>query len=124
MMHCLKSSLREPEVPCTSSEWGPVNRPVPRITSTLRCLASVSSPPVSRETTRLFHARSLSKSSAGGPNEMPLSAISFVSSITLAAWSSALDGMQPTFRHTPPSVGHRSINVTLSPRSAARNAAV
>src|SRR5688572_29957969 len=42
----------------------------------------------------------------------------------LAACSNALEGMQPTFRHTPPSWGRRSISVTRSPRSAARNAAV
>ena len=51
-------------------------------------------------------------------------AISRASSMTRAACSSAFDGMQPTFRHTPPSVGQRSTSVTLRPRSAARNAAV
>ena len=50
--------------------------------------------------------------------------ISPTSSMTLAACSSALDGMQPTFRQTPPSMGQRSTSVTLRPRSAARNAAV
>ena len=50
--------------------------------------------------------------------------MSAASSITLAACSSAFDGMQPTFKHTPPNTGQRSIRVTLSPKSAARNAAV
>jgi hypothetical protein len=50
--------------------------------------------------------------------------ISAASSITLAACRSAFDGMQPTLRHTPPSIGQRSMRVTLSPKSAARKAAV
>src|SRR5882757_989927 len=61
---------------------------------------------------------------AGGPNEIPLAAMSCASSITLAACSNAFEGMQPTFKHTPPNTGQRSISVTLRPRSAARNAAV
>jgi hypothetical protein len=55
---------------------------------------------------------------------MPYSLISLVSAMTLAACSRALDGMQPTLRHTPPSVGPRSTSTTFLPRSAARNAAV
>ena len=42
---------------------------------------------------------------------------------TLAACSSALEGIQPTFKHTPPSVTSRSTSTTFRPRSAARNAA-
>src|SRR5258708_15613595 len=55
---------------------------------------------------------------------MPAVPMSAASSITLAACSSALDGIHPTFRHTPPNIGQRSISVTLRPRSAALNAAV
>jgi len=54
---------------------------------------------------------------------MPQAAMSAASSMTLAACNSAFEGMQPTFKHTPPSTGQRSISVTLRPRSAARNAA-
>ena len=61
---------------------------------------------------------------SSAPNLMPCTAIDSASSMTLAACSSALDGMQPTFRQTPPSCGQRSTSVTLRPRSAARNAAV
>jgi hypothetical protein len=50
-------------------------------------------------------ARSLSISIFGLPNVMPFGAISPASVITFATCSSAFDGMQPTFRHTPPSVG-------------------
>ena len=42
------------------------------------------------------------RSSCGSPNTMPCSPIAAASSMTLAACSSALEGMQPTFRHTPP----------------------
>ena len=44
------------------------------------------------------------RSICGAPKATPRSAISSASSMTLAACSSALEGMQPTFRHTPPSV--------------------
>ena len=54
----------------------------------------------------------------------PDSASSSASASTRATCSSALDGMQPTFRQTPPSLSPRSISATSSPRSAARNAAV
>src|SRR6478735_2155140 len=91
---------------------------------TLRCLASVARPPVSRPTTPSFQARSRPRSISGGPNETPFSLISRVSAITLAACKSALDGMQPTFRQTPPRAGSRSTSTTFLPRSAARNAAV
>ena len=44
--------------------------------------------------------------------------------MTFAACNNALEGIHPTFKHTPPSTGQRSIKVTFMPRSAARNAAV
>src|SRR6201982_3265425 len=91
---------------------------------TLRCLASPASPPVSRPTTASFHVRSRSRSIEGGPNDTPFSLISRVSAITLAACNSALEGMQPTFRQTPPSAAPASTSTTFLPRSAARNAAV
>ena len=42
-------------------------------------------------------------STLGLPNVIPCAAISSASATTRAACSSALEGMQPTFRHTPPS---------------------
>ena len=103
---------------------GAVNSPVPRTTWTLRCLASDSRPPVRRPTTLSFHARTLSMSIVGASKLMPASPSSAASVRTLATCSSAFDGMQPTFRQTPPSCSPRSIRATVSPRSAARNAAV
>jgi len=84
----------------------------------------LSSPLVSRPTTPSFQLRSGSSSIFGVPNTIPCSDMCAASSITDAACSSALEGMQPTFRQTPPSVSQRSTSVTSSPRSAARNAAV
>ena len=101
-----------------------MNVPTPETTVTLRPLASPESPPVSFLTTLSFQPRSPSMSTSGFANFTPKCPISSASEITLAACSSAFDGMQPTFRQTPPSVGSRSISTTLSPRSAARNAAV
>jgi hypothetical protein len=97
---------------------------VPGTTVTLRCRASVVRPPVSRRTTPSFQPRSLAASIFGAPKTTPCADIPAASSITRAACSSAFDGMQPTFRQTPPSCGQRSTSATLSPRSAARNAAV
>src|SRR6266850_248884 len=43
--------------------------------------------------------------------------------MSLATCSSALEGMQPRYRHTPPGLISGSMRVTFMPRSAARNAA-
>ncbi len=94
------------------------------MTVTFRCLARPVRPVVKRPTTLFFQSRSLDASIFGAPNSMPCAAIACASSMTFAACNSAFDGMQPTLRHTPPSVGQRSTSATLSPRSAARNAAV
>ncbi len=120
MMQCSKPTTVSP----TLIEFGLVNSPVPRTTWTLRCLARFSRPPVNRPTTSFFHARRWSRSIVGLPNEMPDSDSSSASVKTFAVCRSALDGMQPTLRHTPPRTSPRSISATLSPRSAARNAAV
>ena len=87
----------------TVSTWSEANVASPWTTVTLRCLARPARPPVSRPTTESFHAPSAARSICGSPNEMPCSAISSVSATTFAACSSALDGMHPTFRQTPPS---------------------
>ncbi len=83
---------RSPEAPITSSTFGLTKRPLPRSTSTLRCLASTFRPPVSLATTWLFHVRSLARSIAGAPNAMPRAAISSASSITLARVQQRLGG--------------------------------
>ena len=114
----------DPSGPATVSMLGEVKVPVPTRVWTLRCLASPVSPPVSRVTTPSFQPRSTSRSIVGGVNDSPAWLISLVSAITFAACSSALDGMQPTLRQTPPSGPRESTITTFLPRSAARNAAV
>ena len=94
-----------PSVVCTSIVFGDSNLPTPCTTVTLRCLARPASPLVSLPTTDSFQPRSLSRSNSGLPNWIPKWRISSASVITLAAWSSAFEGMQPTFRQTPPSDG-------------------
>ena len=81
-----------------------MNAPMPRTTVTLRILAMAVRPPVSLPTTLALCARSLSSSIFGLPKLTPSDSKWLTSSITAATCSSALDGMQPTFRQTPPSV--------------------
>ena len=87
----------------TRSEFGPVNLPDAVDDLDLALLGEPVEPPVSRSTTDAFHPSSASRSTFGLPNVTPCAAISSASAITRAACSSALEGMQPTFRHTPPS---------------------
>ena len=112
------SKLRRASRPRPSSTaiWlGPVNLPAPCTTLTLRCLASRARPPVSlADHVVSFQPRSLSRSICGLPKRRPWAAISSASVITLAACSSALDGMQPTLRQTPPSVGDSARSARLA----------
>ena len=114
----------EPSGAATETMFGEVKVPVPTRVWTLRCLARPVSPPVSRVTTLSFQPRRASRSMVGAGKASPAWVISLVSAMTLAACSSALDGMQPTLRHTPPSGPRESTMTTVLPRSAARNAAV
>ena len=75
MMHCSKRMRSVPLARMTSMTFGLTKLPVPRTTSTLRCRASASSPPVSFATTPAFHARSLARSMRGSPKAMPCSLI-------------------------------------------------
>ena len=79
-------------------------------------------PPVSRSTIFCFHATIFAMSTETAPSEMPMSPASCARSTTVDAWIIAFDGMQPTFRHTPPSFS-RSTQITFLPRCAARMAA-
>ncbi len=109
MMHCWKLTTCPAPPSSILSSCGDAKVAVPCTTVTLRCRARFFSPPVRRPTTESFHSRSLPASICGAPKRMPCSAIACASSMTRAACSSAFDGMQPTFRQTPPSVGDRSI---------------
>ncbi len=103
MMQCSNAMRFWPSGVCTSIVFGDSNLPTPCTTVTLRCLARLTRPFVSLPTTDSFQPRSLSTSNFGAPNAMPWWLISSTSVTTLAACSSAFDGMQPTLRQTPPS---------------------
>ena len=125
MIACSKLTVFLPPLASSTSSWlSEVNRPMPETTVTLRALARPESPPVSFLTTPSFQPRRASMSTVGAANLTPKWPISSDSAITLAACSSALEGMQPTLRQTPPRVGQRSTRTTCRPRSAARKAAV
>ncbi len=97
-----KETVFGPSSPSTVNVWGEAKAPVPWTTVTSRRFAIPASPWVSLPTTESFQERRASRSISGSPNRIPRSPISRASSSTLAAWRSAFDGMQPTFRHTPP----------------------
>ena len=106
MMHCSKrSSCVLPSLPTISSSFGETNFATPCTVRTLRCLAMPARPLVNWPTTlSCLKPRSLSRSIFGLPKLMPMSSECDASSINAAACSSALDGMQPTLRQTPPRV--------------------
>src|SRR5262245_5121060 len=60
---------------------------------------------------------------AAGPKITPASLASAASCSSVAIPSSALDGMHPTWRHSPPSALRVSTSTVSRPRSAARKAA-
>src|SRR5208282_5256377 len=105
MIALLKRTTRAPSAVSTRNVKGEVNCPSPIATLTLRCLARPVRPVVSRFTTPSFHPRMAVRSKAGAPKLTPWLANAAASSMTLATCRSALDGMQPTLRHTPPRVG-------------------
>ncbi len=103
MMHWPNETLREPSSLSTDSSCESVNLPVPVMTSTLRFFAIPASPPVNLSTVSFLNFRSGSSSIFGSPKLTPCSARCAAESITWPTCSSALDGMQPTLRQTPPS---------------------
>ena len=103
MMHFWKrSSWVLPSGAVISSSLAEMNLPTPCTLRTLRCLAMPARPLVSWLTTFSLYWRSLSRVMVGLPNSTPKSPAWATSSMTAAACSSALDGMQPTLRQTPP----------------------
>ena len=105
MMHWSNAISRFSPAFSTMSAFADLKLAVPCTTVTLRCFAMPASPFVSWPTTLSFiQLRSFARSTFGSPKSRPKARASCVSSMTRAAWSSAFDGMQPTFKHTPPSV--------------------
>ena len=105
MMHCLKGMVWvAPSSPVTVTLWVLANLATPRTTLTLRPFAMPARPPVSFLTTLSLCWRRLSTLIFGASNWMPELAMLCASSMTSQTCSSALDGMQPTLRQTPPRV--------------------
>ena len=125
MIACSNPTRRvPPSGVATARTRGPSNRPIPCNTSILRRFARPASPPVRRWTTPSFQASSFAASTAGAAKSTPRTPSSAAAVIASAVLSSALEGMQPTLRQTPPRVGYRSTSTVRRPRSAARKAAV
>src|SRR5262249_23749149 len=97
----------------------PATTPSPRP----RAPARLSSPGATRPIAAWVHALSRARSSLGGAYSMPAWRASAASWIRAARPRSALEGMQPTWRHSPPSGPRASTSTVSRPRSAARNAA-
>ena len=84
--------------------FGSVNAAKPSTTVTLRCFAIPAKPPVNFATTASLPARTSSRSIRGSPKYTPFLFACLASSITFATCNKAFDGIQPTFKHTPPRV--------------------
>ncbi len=93
-----------PAARSTTTWLASLKRPLPVTTVTLRIFAICARPPVSLPTTLFLCATSLAASTLGAPKSTPTAPKCATSSITAATCSIAFDGMQPTFRQTPPSV--------------------
>jgi len=87
-------------------------------------LATAARPRPSLPTTRsVVHFRTASSDTRGSPKSTPNSRARSAWPSTAATWSRALEGMQPSHRHTPPRRPEASTTMVSSPSSAQRNAA-
>src|SRR5476649_958168 len=108
MMACLNcTTFLLPSAAVTSMWLALMNWPTPVTTCVLRALAMPARPPVIVEMTSSLCLRTASMSICGAAKLMPCLPSVAVSSITEARCSKAFDGMQPTFRQTPPSGAER-----------------
>ncbi len=106
----------------TSTAFGATNVAVPFTTSTPFPFSSVPTPPTSFFTTAFLNSRSFATSTLGGSARMPRSPAPRISSTRFAAAMSALEGMHPQLRQTPPSASFSTSAVFL-PSCASRIAA-
>jgi hypothetical protein len=109
----------------TSTRPLPARRALPLIQSILFFLKSSSMPPVSPFTILSLRACTCAMSTpiAASPSVRPHSFQFCATFNACACSSSAFVGMQPQFRHVPPSTGARSTTAVASPSCAARIAA-
>ena len=104
MMACSKETVVLLVPLSTSIMFGEINLPVPCTTFTLRCLAMAFRPVVNLLTILVANSRTDFISTFDVPRSIPCSLSSSTSEMTLAICNRALEGIQPTFRQTPPSV--------------------
>jgi hypothetical protein len=99
------------------------NFAVPMIIFTFLDFAEREIPELKLDIIAFFQLRISSMFIFGASKTIPFFFASFESSINFVKCKSAFDGIHPLFKHTPPSDSSLSINTTLWPKSAARNAA-
>ena len=106
MMARVKPIVVVPPAARSTTTWlASLKRPLPVTTVTLRIFAICARPPVSLPTTLFLCATSLARIDRAARRSRRRAAPKCAtSSITAATCSIAFDGMQPTFRQTPPSV--------------------
>ena len=104
MMACSKDIVVLPPAPSISIIFAEINLPVPCTTSTLRCLAIAFRPVVNLLTILTAYCPTDFILTFDVPRSRPCSFNSLISDMTLAMCNSALEGIQPTLRQTPPSV--------------------
>ncbi len=118
------SVVFDPSAASTSTLPGPAIVPLPLIQSTLFFL-NRNSMPLVRAVTLSFLAACIWPRFSLGVTSMPILANSVLAdSNSSEACSSALDGMQPTFRQVPPRVPRISMQAAFSPSCPARIAAL
>ena len=111
-----------PSLSATATLLRPASRPVPASTSTFARLSRKATPLLSFFTTASLLAIMAAKSRETSLTLMPMASAWRMLAKTSAEWHSALVGMQPRFRHTPPSVSLSTTAVVL-PSCAALSAA-
>ena len=115
----VSTSVTLPSPAVTATLPAPSTLPVPVITSTLFFFIRKATPSTLAFTVASLWASIASRFSFGLPTSTPS-----VASVWPASWktaeacSSALDGIQPTFRQVPPSVGRFSTIAVFSPSCA------
>ena len=98
-----------------SSKNGAARPLILAMSSVPLALSSVATPVVSFFTTVSFHLIVCAQSICGGAvSLMPMSSEWLSLSNILAAWMTAFEGMQPTFRQTPP-VAPFSMTMVFTP---------
>ncbi|MCY1283855.1 hypothetical protein D9M69_291110 [compost metagenome] len=119
------STCSPPSAPLTTTRPGPSIRPQPLIHSAL-CLRKSNSMPLVRPATLSAFCFIICARLSCGLTSMPRVANSppLAASYSSEACSSALDGMQPTFRQVPPRVSRPSTQATFKPSCPALIAAL